>query len=105
MGIREIQEQVRFAVLFNEALWSAVFEIPATSLPTRRQPYPYLYTLSRHKLIQKFPDNLQPDFERAITQLVAQHLCEKISAEQLQFFLPAFNSMTVAGILVKNISN
>src|SRR5438874_1919300 len=105
MGIREIQEQVRFAVLFNEALWSAVFEIPETDQPQKRPTYPYYYTLSRHKLIQKFPGNLQSDFEKAINIMLGapHHFCERITADRLKFFLPAFNSMTVAGVLINNI--
>src|SRR5207302_6185126 len=39
------------------------------------------------------------------TMLIARHLCERITADQLQFFLPAFTSMTVAGVLVRNILN
>lgn len=105
MGIREVQEQVRFAGIFNEALWEAVFELPEAASAARRQPYPYNYTISRHKLVRKLPQNLHPDFERAITLLVAKHLCEKISAEQLQFFMPAFNPMTVTGVLAKDASD
>jgi KaiC/GvpD/RAD55 family RecA-like ATPase len=104
MGIREIQEQVRFAGLFNEALWSIVFEIPVADTPTKRQPYPYYHILSKYKLSRKFQGDLQPSFERALSILVAQHLCEKLSADQLQLFLPAFNSMTVVGTLIKNAS-
>lgn len=102
MGIREIQEQVRFAGVFNEALWSAVFEVSDADPPQGRQRYPYAYTLSRQRLIRKFPPGRHAEFEWAIGMLTHLRFCVKLTSELLKFFLPAFNSMTVANALVKD---
>lgn len=101
MGIREIQAQVRFAGVFNEALWSAVFESPNPEAPQGRQRYPYAYTLSRQRLIRKFAPEQHAEFDWAVGMLTHLRYCVKVTSEQLKCFLPAFNSMAVANALVK----
>lgn len=104
MGIRETLEKVRFAELFNEALWNAAFKTPEEN-PARRQPYPYSRLIARSNLSQEFSAELQPAFLRTISLLRAEHFCEYSNPKEIRFYLHAFNPLSVARLLVGGTTN